>query len=456
MKNRSLFSTIAALAVIAFPATINFVSPTLAHGEINPADVVEFTSRDTNRLRGATVKVLMRNSPYVNVLPGGTFESGISDTQRISIQEQAVLNQSLVRPIFKPDKEICGETGEAAETGQKTYDYSISTNRGKGPLVCVKGMYSAFKTGYTAAEESLQRKLVQLNNADVRATLVDRSGCKLVVSKAESDAGGFEAIFNGEAQGIDTAFPNFLPDAAINFNLLEYAGELMREDLLVQPFSGKGDQGHLRFIGGQRIISSLRDEADIKQNHQYLAAGSYQIGKDTLTGYTWEGPYRGIAFGVDPQPLRFNRLITQDDIDAADGALDGLLNQPLYLEPEIGVSSDTGKAARTNPLWRRAKFEVALLMGMNSFTKLTPESFTGEGSFKFPPQMTTGQLKFEVIKDNDKNVWQDFGRHYYQFTRGYRPERPHAVLAIAFARKQADFGLTTISSFGDYSSSAAL
>ena len=181
-------------------------------------------------------------------------------------------------------------------------------------------------------------------------------------------------------------------------------------------------------------------------NQQYITAGSFGSGKEALTGYTWEGPYRGIAIGLDPQPLRYNVLDSH--------------GQPVFIEPEIGVASDTNaseSAARTNPLWRRAKYEIALLMGQNSFTKLTPESYTGEGGFKFPPQMTTGQLKFLVIQDNDCNVWQDFGRHYYQFTRGYRPERPHAVCAIGFARTQADdFGLAAITNFGNYSSTASL
>jgi hypothetical protein len=63
---------------------------------------------------------------------------------------------------------------------------------------------------------------------------------------------------------------------------------------------------------------------------------------------------------------------------------------------------------------------------------------------------------FQVIKDNCKNVWGDFGRHFYQISRAYKPMRPHAVTAIAFKRAVADFGLSPVDDFADYSSADSL
>ncbi len=429
---------IAGIFAASIPSLCHHGTPSQAYGDIDPADVDDFVARDMNRLRGNVVKALVRKSPYVDVLPGGTMESGISDTQRVAIQERAVLNQSLIRPTFTADRDVCGTVGPAAEVGSTEYSYTLSTNRGKGPLVCVKGMWSAFKTSYSAAEDALKKQLIQLNNADVRITLVDRSGCKMVVQAGAT----FSTMFDGDAQRIDTPFPNALPTGAPNVKLLQYLSKFMREDLLVEPFEGKSGDQILKFIGSQEIIDYLRDDAQVREDHRYIAAGSYDIGKMTLMRYQWEGPYRGLAFGIDPQPLRFNVLDSH--------------GQPVYIEPEYAVTTDNGVAARINPAWVRAKYEVGLLMGMNSFRKLTPETYTGEASFRFPAQSVTGDLIWRNMEDNDQNVWRDFGRHYYQFSRAYKPERPHSVCAITFARQEIDFGLSTITNFGAYSSTASL
>jgi hypothetical protein len=307
-------------------------------------------------------------------------------------------------------------------------------------LVCIKGAWSAIKTAYSAAEDSLKKQIVQLNNSDIRATLVDRSGCKMVVNSA----GSFDQMFDGTMQAIDKPFTTVLglPNAMPTIKLIQYAAQVMREDLLVEGFEGRNGDTILKLIGGNQLIDFLRDDANVRDDFRYIAAGTYDVGKNTLTRYTWEGPYRGIGMGIDPQPLRFN---------AVNGS-----GQPVFIEPEIGVETDNGFGSRPNPSWMRAKYEIALLMGQNSFRKLTPDSFTGEGTFKWPSQSATGTLIWRNIEDNDSNVWRDFGRHFFQFERAYRPERPHSVCAIAFARSQTDFGLTPITNFGNWSSTASL
>jgi hypothetical protein len=439
-------------SILALVATCHLGTPAPAYGEtyygsgdsnrgnytIDPADVTDFAAKDLNRLRGNVVRAVVQKSPYVDVLDGGTLESGISDTQRVVIQERAVLNQSLVRPTFTLDREVCGTVGPAAEVGSTEYTYELSTNRGMGPLVCIKGMWSAFKTAYSAAEQSLRGQLVQLNNADVRITLFDRSGSKMVIRAATS----FSDMFDGTMQAIDTPFPNVgLPNAMPNMKVLQFLARMMRETLLVEPWEGRSGPV-MKIIGSQEVIDYLRDDAEVRDDHRYIAAGSYDIGKNSLLRYEWEGPYRGLAFGVDPQPLRFNTL---------NGSA-----QPVYIEPEIAVEVDNQVGSRPNPLWVHAKFEGMLMIGRNSFRKLAPETYTGEGSFKFPSQGVSGELMWRNLADNDRNVWQDFGRHYYQFSRAYKPERPHAVCAITFARKQTDFGLSAITEFGDWSATGSL
>jgi hypothetical protein len=113
-------------------------------------------------------------------------------------------------------------------------------------------------------------------------------------------------------------------------------------------------------------------------------------------------------------------------------------------------------ASRINPAWARARFEIALVIGAESFARLTPAQYTGEGSFRFPAQVSNGEMKFKVIEDNCKNAWGDFGRHFYQIQRAYKPMRPHAVTAIAFKRAVTDFALSPVTDFSDYSSTDSL
>lgn len=410
-------------------------------GCIDPADVQDFGSKDVNRIQGNIAKAIARNSPYADVLEGGTLPSGVSDTVRAIVQEQAVLNQSLVAPVMTDDVDMCGLTGEEAEVGTTEYSYKLQTLRGKGPLVCVKGMRNAFETSYSVAEDSLKKAIVKISNADIRSVLVSLSGVKATVHSGQD----FDQMVDGDMQDISTPFPHLegAPNAPLNFKLLQAIGRRMREDLLVEPWEGGEDNGLLKFIGGQDILDILRDDLEVRTDHRYLAAGSYDVGNKQLTRYRWEGPYRGWAFGVDSQPLRFSSV---------NGS-----GQPVFIEPEIRKEvSGKGVGSRPNPAWIRAKYEVALAVGGGSFRRLAPAQYNGEGGFKFPAQTTMGELIWRVIMDNCNNVWGDFGRHYYQYSRAIRPERPHAVCAIAFARPQVDYGLTATSNYGDFSSTASL
>lgn len=407
---------------------------------LNIADIQQFTSADINRIVGNIAKALARKTPYTDVLAGGTIAAGMSDTVRSVVQERAVLNQSLVRPLFRPDIEMCGEVGEAAEVGTTEYSYFLATLRGMGPLVCVKGMRNQFEGSYLAAEDALKKEVMQLTNSDIRATLTDRSGSKMVIRSGNT----FSQMYSGDMQSVDIPFTTDvgLPDSPVNFAVLDDLSTFLREDLLVEGFEGNQTEPLLKFIGSQEINRRLRNEIGIRDDHRYLAAGSYALGRDELIKYTWEGPYRGYAFGIDTQPLRFSVL-------DANG-------QPVYIEPEIPVKTSKGVGARVNPAWARARFEIALVVGADSFARLTPAQYNGEGTFKFPSQVTMGELIFRVQMDNCRNVWGDFGRHFYQIERAIKPMRPHAVCAIAFKRSQSDYGLSPVSDYSQYSSADSL
>lgn len=431
MKSNVLFA-----AFVAFNPTIPFDPDT---GDcFEPSAVVDFANRDSNRITGNITRVEARSTPFSNILEGGVLEN-VSDTVRAIVQEEAYLGYNMAAPEFTNSLELCGTGGETAEVGSTEFTETLQGIRGRGPRVCVKTTRAAFAASYAAAEDSLQKQLIQLKNADIRHTLATRSGSKLFVRSDRS----FEQMYSGHFNAIDQEFDSNgdLPDSAINFKLLKYAGDFLREDLLVNPFELQGSEV-LKFIGSQQIIEKFRSELNLRDDQRALASGSFKIGKDAITGYTFEGPYRGIAFGTDTQPLRFNVLDEE--------------GQPVYIDPLLRTVVTKGAGARINPAWVRARFEVGFLVGKGSFRRRVPTAYAGHAGFKFPPQLANAKLEFAVVRDNNCNLFQDFGQHLYQIERSYRPERPHAVMAIAYKRCVEDFGLVECDDMPNYSSTESL
>jgi hypothetical protein len=162
---------------------------------LDPADVRDFTNRDTNRIVGNITRALARKAPWVDVLDGGTMPSGVSDTVRSLVQERAVsqsvarrglsfaaISRCAARPAKLPRSAIPSTTTRSAPTG--AWVRWSASSRLATPLLA----------RMSAAEEALKKQIIQLINADVRATLVDRSGCKLVVQVHRKT---FEQMFCG-------------------------------------------------------------------------------------------------------------------------------------------------------------------------------------------------------------------------------------------------------------------
>jgi hypothetical protein len=405
---------------------------------ITPYVAQQIATKDTNRVLGQIARALALNSPFVNVLDGGILPSGVSDTVRSVIQEQALAGDSLVNPTFTATKDVCGPTDLADNVATTEYTYSLATKRGRGPKICVKGAYAAYKGSYLMAEDSLKKLITQYYNADVRYTLLTRSGVKYVVADPASYT--FAASLTGGESQIDVAFAN-IPAASIaqlSFKTLHKIARYMHEVLLVEGFEEQGGNFHYRFIGGSDIIEQFRAELGVKEVLIALTTGGFKFGEKALTSYSWESnvAYRGIVMGVDQRPLR------AETINPA-------TNFPVFIEPQIPVATTNGNAARTNPSWVSARYEVAFLIGKSSFERLVPERFTGEGSFKFSPQLALGELQWHYVIDNDCNAYGDFGWHQYEITRAYRPVRPANVVPILFQRCPQDSGVLSCPATGE-------
>lgn len=394
---------------------------------LTPATLSDIARKDTSRLTGTIAKALAANSPFINVIGGGTFPSGVSDEIRTSVQMQAAPGDSLALPTFVCDTELCGTVGLQDLTDAVDFTARLESKRGFGPRVCVKKGYSAFKSSYLAAEDSMKKLVTQYINSDIRAQLYLRSASKFNATKGYD----FNSLFTGGSEtDVGVKFTPLNPTGPVSFKALHTIARYMKEALFAETF-GEGQKGMFRFIGSSDIIESFRNETGVKEILIALTNGSYRLGEVSVSGYSFEESpaYRGISFAVDQRPLRASAI-------SGSGV-------PTLVDPVVIVTNASKNTAyaKVNPAWLTAPYEIGFLLADNSFNRLVPERYVGEGSFKFAPQLHMGELDWHYIIDNDCNVYGDYGWHKYQITRAYQPVRPQHVVAIIYKRCLADLGL---------------
>lgn len=381
---------------------------------ISLAAVQNFAAKDVNRIIGQIGRVLARKSPYINSIDGGTLPN-VSDVVRSVVQEMAVPAASLASPTFANDTTLCGVGATPDQVGSTEYQFQLQTLRGAGPRVCVKTSRTAFKGSYLQAQISLEKTILQLINADIRYQYLIQSGIKYVSNSTRS----FSQNLTGDMQAINTKFATgILPDAPMNFKTLYKIGTFMREEMLAEPFGTKDGEFFMVMASADQI-ENFRNDADVKEDLVALTTGSFKLGEDSIKGYQFFG-YRGFAFGIDQQPLRAT-------------GYDGSGNLVL-VNPITSTAVTNGFAQRRNPTWVSAPYEVMFVIAGEAFKRLVPETYTGEGTFRFAPQLAMGELEWTYFRDNDCNLYGDFGQHIYQISRAIQPIRPQNVCAIVYKR----------------------
>lgn len=399
-------------------------------GCADPQLLSDFASKDQSRIQGSIALALAANSPFIDVLNGGTFPTGVSDEIRTVVQLPAAPGDSLVEVPFVNDTEIHGTSGNENRVNTHEYTYRLKSFRTKGPKVILQAGRAAFEGSYTAAEDSLKKLVRDYINADIAYQLYRLSASKFVCATSY----GFDDLFSGgEYENIETPFSEITPNAEITFRALHKVMHHLREIRLAEPFMGGQGQGLFRFIGGSEIIDKFRTEADVKEILIAQTNGRYQIGNDSLAGYSWdETPgFKGISFAKQQRPLRANSF----DEDG----------WPVLINPWIIVEGTSGNKAsrKINPAWLAAQYEIGFLLGKDTFERLVPERYVGEGSFKFAPQLVAGELDWHYKVDNDCNEWGDYGYHKVQISRAYKPVRPQHMVALIWKRCPGDNGLFT-------------
>jgi hypothetical protein len=402
--------------------------------------VSDLANEDTSRLVGEIAKFNMQSDPYTAITPQGNIP-GISRDIRFVVSERALPGSSLARPVFVASENSCALPGTVTQVGTTEFTSHLGTLRERGPKVCVKTTRTAWPGSYENLANSLKMSVREVVAADIRANLLDNGGLK-IVAKAST---AFSSVFTGDYNVVGANFAVQTPDSPMSFRALEYLGTYMREVLNVDPYEGEGDEGSLLAIFGQDSIQKFRDESGIHADLQYLTTGRYRMGQETIQGYTFRGPYHGISFGIDRRPLRFNTMTTvaNGGTDPRTGVVNAgsSYNVPVLIEPYTAVSVTKGVAARVNPTWAAASYEIGFLVGQKPFKRLTPE-YNRIAGWDFDLPIANGGLVFKVLDDADCHFWNDYGQHRYEIERAYQPMSPHSVAAIAFARCTSTLGLT--------------
>ena len=377
------------------------------------ATIQNFAARDVDRIIGQIGRVLARKSPYINSIDGGTLPN-VSDVVRSVVEEMAVPASSLAAPVFVNDTTLCGVGANPDLVGSTEYSFQLQTLRGAGPRVCVKQARTAFKGSYLQAQVSLEKTILQIINADIRYQYLIQSGIKFVANSTQT----FTQNLTGDMQALNTQFAAILPNAPMNFKTLYKIGSFLREEMLAEPFATR-DGEFFQVMASADQIENFRNDADVKEDLIGLTTGSFRLGEESIAGYQFLG-YRGFAFGIDQQPLRATGFNGSGNL--------------VLVNPIISQSVDNGFAQRRNPAWVSAPYEVMFVIAGDAFKRLVPESYTGEGTFKFAPQLAMGELEWTYFRDNDCNLYGDFGQHIYQIQRAIQPIRPQNVCAILYKR----------------------
>jgi hypothetical protein len=404
--------------------------------QLDTTHINEIAVRDSNRLVGSVARCLAANSPYIGVLNGGVFASGQGDVVTSAVEMQAAPGDSLAVPTFVAYRDIAGDVGTKERTGKVDFTYQLQSKRGTGPKVSVKDGFGAFKSSYVSAEDALRKLLTQYINADVQAQLWLKSAtkgtCDSTGTLAANTVGGSETDISIDCTSLA------LPDSPLSFKALHAWARHLKEGLFGDMFPAENKvQQHFRFIGSSDIIESFRAEVGVENVLLALTQGSYKLGEQAVTAYSFETSpaYRGIGFGMTHRPLRFN-------------VIDSGTNLPTLLNPVTVVNDSSTLTGYSipNATWVNATYEIGMLLGEGSFERQTPEQYTGEGTFKYAPQLHAGELEWHYVKDSGSNMWGDYGWHKYQISRAYKPLRPQHIIPIIYKRAVSDLGLTPVSS----------
>ena len=397
-----------------------------------PCNICDFNSQDissaiqeqNSQFSSEIVQAIAITNPFANILPGGTVPNNQGRYILNIVQGNAVPANSLVAPVYVNDTDVCLTTGNEMNVGATTHSVQLQTYRGTGPAVCMKGTRIDVENSLLAAMDSMKKSISQELAVDIRYQMFIQSGLKCTV------ASGYPlgSMFNGGLDQTGVFFPMIgLPDGAPSFKTLTRFDTYLRENFLCEPWES-GEDAYCVIITGKELNDRIFFEQQMQNFVLSRVKGGFMEGIDEIESYAFtQVRQKGILFGIDQQPMRFNAM-TDDPL-------------PIFIPPMVAVNADTGgQKMIPNTTWLNATFEVGFIIYRNTFKRIVPEKYVGEGTWKFVPQLHFGEFMW-YIPPGINNAWGDVGFHLFQITRAYQPIRPQQVIPFIFKRCITDLDL---------------
>lgn len=397
---------------------------------ISLADFSTAVTQQNPQFANEILREVAVSSPWPSVLDGGEISNNQGSFILNIAQGLAAPNVSLAAPQFTPSSQQCEVLGNAMQAGQLNYTVQPFTLRGTSEKLCVNVERTTVENALASTIDSLKTTIAMVNAADIANQMLGASGIKMTVN---ASAGGVQNMFSGNNGLVNQYFPDIgLPDAAPTFRWLTQADTFLREQMQCRPFNSGGAE-YAVVLSGKQLQDDLFFQDDLKT---YLVGkriqGGYMDASKAAQSYAFVDVLaKGLMFGVIQFPQRFNVMTDQNGVGTP---------MPTLIEPFVKVAADTGFRLLVNSAWLNAAYEIAWLVYPNSFKRLAPRPYTGEGLAKFPVQSYFGELRWFVPQDSC-NAWQDAGFFIWQIMRAFQPQRPHCIVPIAFKRCPSDAGL---------------
>lgn len=391
--------------------------------DLDPAEFASALQEQNSIIKLAIVEHIAYSDPYSNILTQDTFSSGYGEQQIYSATPRTAMNQSLARPVFTPYSESCQLVPPVAKWGTEQYTSVPGVLEGQSQAICVRQQYFVVEKQLDQAITMLKQGVGSVISADIRAQILDLSGMKYVVPAPGSAP---EAGLSGSEWAVSTNFNGNFPGNRLTFQYAKWLRDYIAYNF-TPPMFGKGPDAHAILITSYELNDSLRTDAPVNNTLVASTTGGYSDGHEGLWRYAFiDSNFRGLKFGIDPLPLRFNGLDANGN--------------PVLLEPYLQVAAGgSGLTWKTNPEWIYAAYEVwFMVFSKNAFGRLTPENYTGEDGAKWPTGMFGGELKWANFLESC-NRWQDFGWFQYRVVRAIQPYAPHFIVAGISKRCRGSF-----------------
>lgn len=394
----------------------------------------DFLATNSNMIEGKIVESLSLQSPWLSVYETKTFPAHMGEVLRTVVQQPVAPVLSECAPTWNGFN--CRLTPKDIQTGTQEYQYRLYRTWERGPAICIADAYTAVEDALRGVEESLAKHAPTVWNAWLRYQTLLNSATKVT---ARAGVSSFQFLV---AQGFQTNFKaGVVPNSPLTWNFLRQALNYVTQTLYgYGAMWGEGVNMHARLITDMDTAQYLRDEAET--NLRAGVTGGFRDKYEELYSYEFAGPYRGIAIGVDPTPIRGTNFNSTTGVLAC-------------VEPRIAQATTQGQGAVFNPGWLASTYQISFLIFKGAFERRVPDTgYTGTDKTRFDKQFWGGDVFWLNNRDNDCNPLGEWGYHAINYAAGFKPIRPEFAVAILHNRCITDVGL--VSCNGQYYISGSL